>query len=241
MDARLEFPSVVDSDPCHMPSSCCVLGTCLVTGQVLGGRGLPYAPAAASEAHGRVKQSHMTGRQGVEYSAWLAKCAELGTRGGLEKSKGNGVQVTAVAGRAKRLALNVSSLRGRKSHRLQSCFVGEVLTQSVGLARNSRMCHICSKWEKRWRSKREAQDDPVGCCMFCGEDMGPGLSIHRHLAGVRRWLLKEGPLGAELPDRSSCQPCSGGNAPCSSYPGSSYAIEQTLPPLAGNKEPMCFL
>lgn len=105
--------------------------------------------------------------------------------------------------------MTISSLRGRTSHHLQSCFAGEVLTQSVGLARNPRMCHIRSKWEKRWRDKREAQGDPVGCCLFCGEDMGPGLSIRRNQAGVRRWLLKEGPLGTELPDRSSCQPCSG--------------------------------
>lgn len=149
--------------------------------------------------------------------------------------------MTAAAGSAKRLALNISSLRGRTSHHLQSCFAGEVLTQSVDLARNPRMRHIRSKWEKRWRDKREAQGDPVGCCMFCGEDMGPDLSIRRNQAGVRRWLLKEGPLGTELPDRSSCQPCSGGNAPCSFYPASSRAIDQTLPPSTGNKEPMCFL
>lgn len=114
--------------------------------------------------------------------------------------------MTAVTGRAKKLALNISSLRGRTSHHLQSCFAGEVLTQSVGLVRNPRMCHIRSKWEKRWRDKREAQGDLVGCCMFCGEDTGPGLGICRNLAGVRRCLLKEGPLGTELPDRSSCQP-----------------------------------
>lgn len=144
--------------------------------------------------------------------------------------------MTAVSGRAKRVALNGSSLRGRKSHHLQSCFVGEVLTQSVGLARNPRMCLIHSKWEKRWRDKREVQGDLVGRCMFLWGRHGAWLK-HPQEPG---WC-EEVALCAQLLDRSSCQPCSGGNAPCSSYPVSSHPIDKTLPPSTGIKEPMCFL